>query len=185
MKKLMWSVVLSLILVIGMVGCKNQGNETEPVKEEKKKEKVKAIDITLDNWQEYFELTEEKDLWKNDFGEITQGYIENWLKLKDEYKPAVDKETSIAIEYRCVMVWRYIEVNKETGEIKVGDIVPDLQNPLWQGESSGVFTTTTTISSEGTTIGEWSATENENGTMQTFVTDFEMLRVQGTLYILE
>ena len=184
MKKLMWSVVLSLILVIGMVGCKNQGNETDPTKEEKKKEKVKAIDITLDNWQEYFELVEEAELYKNAFGEITEGYIYDCLKLKDNYKFALEKETSVAIECRYDKVWRYIEINTETGEIKVGDIVPDSETQGMSGSMEEEYTETRTISNEeteGIMIGSCTSM----GEMQTFVTDFEMLRVQGTLYILE
>lgn len=85
------------------------------------------IDITIDNWQDYFEIEERILNNKNDFGEITEVYKKYYLVLKDGYELA-EQGTSIAIEYSYICEWRYVEEDKQAGTLTVGELVPDRDN---------------------------------------------------------
>lgn len=59
----------------------------------------KEIEITLDNWDQYFEIVENTDWRKNAFGEAENLNISYGIKVKDEYKNAIStNETEIAVE---------------------------------------------------------------------------------------
>lgn len=44
-----------------------------------------AVEITMDNWQEYFELREVNDIWENEFGEVSYEAPHLAIFLKEEY----------------------------------------------------------------------------------------------------
>ena len=62
------------------------------------KEKPKPINeivISMDNWQEYFEI-KKIDIWdKDDFGDVNGLAIQNIIKLKDAYHDKIAKKSEI------------------------------------------------------------------------------------------
>lgn len=59
----------------------------------------KEIEITLDNWEQYFEIVENTDWRKNAFGEAENLNISYDFKVKDEYKNTIAaNDTEIAVE---------------------------------------------------------------------------------------
>ena len=71
-------------------------------------EKAKTtVQITMDNWQDYFEILPYKYLQYNDFGDVTWQSIGHALYLKDEYKDRlvngiadISFKVGATIEYR-------------------------------------------------------------------------------------
>ena len=61
----------------------------------------KSVEITLDNWQEYFEFTQETKEIIDQFGESTGETEEYYLKLKPEYdRILVSRDSDILIRFR-------------------------------------------------------------------------------------
>lgn len=64
-------------------------------------EKVE-IEISLENWDRYFEIVEKNEWVKNAFQEAENWDVSYYLKLKDEYQNRVDSgQTDIAVEIQA------------------------------------------------------------------------------------
>ena len=79
--------------------------------------RYQTIEISIDNWFEFFEITEEYKY--NAFDEI-EGYITS-LQLKDGYVMN-EATTDIDIEYSYEEYWKYFKLDNETGDVVLGDI---------------------------------------------------------------
>lgn len=82
--------------------------ETEP--------KVQVVEITMDNWQDYFEIKQcvEGDVNTNAFDEVESVgyYIYTVFTLKEEYAEKIDTdESQLAIEYSGNIKSRHITIN--------------------------------------------------------------------------
>lgn len=134
-----------------------------------------SVEITADNWQDYFEIVQEKHTNTNDFGETTDVYYTPYLVLKEGYKTFEEGETrtKIAVEFNCVAEWRYVEIDLAAAEITVGELVPDRSPEEINGETLTVTSDKTSLSNGRT----WSEG------MQQIKTDFEIVRMQGTLWL--
>ena len=97
-----------------------------------------------------------------------------YLVLKDEYE-MVGYDTSIAIEYNYINEWRYVEIDKENGVLTIGELVPDRENEEMNGLTMKIGGSETSL----TNGRSWSEG------MQAVPTNFEIVRIQGTLYIAE
>lgn len=83
--------------------------------------RYQTIELSIDNWFEFFEITEEYRY--NAFDEI-EGYKTS-LQLKDGYIMN-EVTTDIDIEYSYEVYWKYFELDKETGDVVLGDIAYEL-----------------------------------------------------------
>ena len=133
-----------------------------------------AVEITSENWQEYFELVEREEIERNNFDEIEDMYKSAYLVLKDKYEIS-GYETNIAVEYNYFTEWRYVEIDKENGVLMIGDLVPDRENEEHNGSMITIYGDEASLTNSRT----WS-----DG-MQAVPTGFEIVRMQGTLYIME
>ena len=138
---------------------------------------VYSVEITNDNWQDYFEIVQKKMTNTNDFGETTDVYLSHYLVLKDSYKihdmGGENKTTRIATEYNCVAEWRYVEIDLAAAEITVGDLVPDREVKDITGQTLTVMGAETPLS------GSRSYSEG----MQEIKSGYEIVRMQGTLWL--
>lgn len=83
------------------------------------------IEITLDNWYQYFEV-KESPLWEeNAFGEAETLYARYCLFLKDEYRDKVDemKESTVAFAFEYDWILADIEVDYDAKEFSYTGIV--------------------------------------------------------------
>lgn len=83
------------------------------------------IEITLDNWYQYFEV-KDAPLWEeNAFGEAETLYARYCLFLKDEYRDRVDtmKESIIAFAFEYDWILADIEVDYNAKEFSYTGIV--------------------------------------------------------------
>lgn len=136
--------------------------------------KATTVEITIDNWQDYFELEERFVTIRNDFDEIVYIYKDYFIVLKDNYE-LVGDDTSIAVEFNYVDEWRFVETDKEGETLTIGELVPDEEN----NEKNGCTTTITT--SETQLINALEVKDE----MQTIPTNFEIVRFKGSMTVRE
>ena len=65
---------------------KYEGDLTKSIGEYKNLDLYEAIEITTENWDEYFEITDEGRFSENAFGEVKSFTYYQYLSLKDEYR---------------------------------------------------------------------------------------------------
>ena len=157
-----------------MIRISENGGSVDNAGDESGEKTAKAVEISIDNWQEYFEIVEREETKKNEFEEIEDMYKDVYLVLKDEYE-MVGYDTSIAIEYNYIEEWRYVEIDKENGVLTIGELVPDKENEEMNGLTKEIIHSKTSL------INGRSRSEG----MQAVPTNFEIVRIQGTLYIAE
>lgn len=84
--------------------------------------KTVAIEITADNWDQYFELLEGQEIHRNAFGELESVYFPVVIALKPEYQERfVNEGTDAAFKLSCTTECCPLYINKETGEYRLGD----------------------------------------------------------------
>lgn len=91
-----------------------QQSEAEPVEQ--------MIEVTLDNWQDYFEIQTQMDLYRNDFGEIDNPRLSYRLKLKEEFANDSTTYCKVAFEYRRDMAnvsTGYYEYDTQTDSLTI------------------------------------------------------------------
>ena len=135
--------------------------------------KTTAIEITSENWNEYFEVVQSDKANINQFGEIDDVYKSWSIVLKDGYNMAENNETSIAVEYNYTKEWRTVTKDLTAGTVTVGDLVPDKE----PGEEKGAMTTIT--NKETSIIGN----REYSGDTEAVPVSVEIVRMQGTLCI--
>lgn len=155
---------------------------------------IEIVELTSENWQNYFEVKPYAKPMTNDFDEITDLMISSTLVLKDEYAnkfAASDGavEVSFGGEYRCP-----IEYNSSTKELTLGTPYTKEEN-----EKQGYY-----ISSEEITNTEKLANYDEYGLVigggtgctpntlkingdivtadSSYYETIEIIRIQGNLY---
>lgn len=81
MKKII-AMLLTMITSVSLVACGGEKKEIEPA------EGQEAIEITTENWQTYFEVKDNLDVYETekDGKKIVKAYIDKYIYLKDEYK---------------------------------------------------------------------------------------------------
>lgn len=139
---------------------------------EEEEPEVEAIEITLDNWQDYFEIVERDDVRKNAFDEITDVNKGWYIVLKDGFE-MVEYDTSIAIEYSAIDERRYYEIDKENGTLTIGERSEDRKFS---------YSSTGKISRREEKL---TCTASLSDKILTFPTDLQIVRIQGTLYIVK
>lgn len=94
---------------------------TEPPKE------TTTINITLDNWQDYFEITTVAQLEKNSFDELTGFYPKQRFSLKEQYV-GILHDIDVKVEYSCTDAYfTECTYNMTTDTITIGE--PDRNDP--------------------------------------------------------
>lgn len=137
----------------------------------------KEIKITLDNWDQYFEIVENTDWRKNAFGEAENLNISYSFKLKDEYQTAYDNDIAVEIHAEKVLV----DIDLDLAEEKYGYL--DVINETYD------FNTTETLT--GNEINFFSCSDRyfEKNDIKVsnieILKNIEILRVQGKIYLYE
>ena len=119
--------------------------ETEPETTETEPQPV-TVEITMDNWQEYFELREYVEIKKNGFGEFEKVSVYYALVNKDGMSPECNL-SDVTMEFSYTKKYVSMSVDLENGTITYGE--DRGKDPY--GDYSGV----TTMQSAGNYIGEY------------------------------
>ena len=151
-----------------------QPSETEP--------QPVTVEITMDNWQEYFELREYVEIKKNGFGEFEKVSVYYALVNKDGMSPECDL-SDVTMEFSYTKKYVSMSVDLENGTITYG--ADRGKDPYWD------YTGVTTMQSAGQYIGEYhmnrygqfvasSWTDEPSDDQFSVLDTFEILRIAGT-----
>lgn len=80
------------------------------------------IELTVDNWLDYFEEVEYAEMRRNSFDEITDIYIEKCYLLKEEYGYVITDLSDVAIEYTYQAARKAITVDLESETYVWGEV---------------------------------------------------------------
>ena len=151
-----------------------QPSETEP--------QPVTVEITMDNWQEYFELREYVEIKKNGFGEFEKVSVYYALVNKDGMSPECSL-SDVTMEFSYTKKYVSMSVDLENGTITYG--ADRGKDPY------GDYTGVTTMQSAGNYIGEyymnrygqyitWGGTDKLSDDEFPVLDTFEILRIAGT-----
>ena len=155
--------------------------ETEPETTETEPQPV-TVEITMDNWQEYFELKEYVEIKKNGFGEFEKVSVYYALVNKDGMSPECNL-SDVTMEFSYTKKYVSMSVDLENGTITYG--ADRGKDPY------GDYTGVTTMQSAGNYIGEYymnrygqfvasSWTYEPSEDQFSVLATFEILRIAGT-----
>jgi hypothetical protein len=209
------ALLLAVVMCLSLFACGGEPsdndepktNETETKQENDKTDRpenlpVGEVEVTLDNWQEYFNLSELLEARTNSFDEVENAWVSNHITLKEEYAEYCS-DSVIAFEikqtqpYMCV-----VEGNVKTGEFQViktytDDEIAARGNEYWQENyaevtPTGEYNIYKNITDDGLTMGDHYpvdsslSAEGEKVTFDTFLhKSREVTRVKGTLTFVE
>lgn len=80
-----------------------------------------SIEITIDNWQDYFELVTAGSWVENDFGEITDAFVNTCFCIKEEFSDRVVLNRSELILETC-NYWTLAAVDFDLDKKAIGEI---------------------------------------------------------------
>lgn len=158
----------------------------------------KKVEITMDNWMQYYELSPldcelHVDVEKNDFGEITNTdtHIHCWKGLQLKSKYHLDDRryyanSSVAVELEYTKNRRECDIDWNTGKITPGAIVPYYDDYEEKDIYSETDTKMDTITSSLTLLDKTvdkNSLEEPSKTTAWIVDDINMKRIQGTIYL--
>lgn len=157
----------------------------------------KKVEITMDNWMQYYELSPldcelHIDVEKNDFGEITNTdtHIHCWtgLQLKSKYHldDRYDEDSSVAVELEYTENHRECTIDWNTGKITPGAIVPYYNDYEENDSYTRTYTEMDTITSSLTLLDrtvDKNSLEEPSKTTAWIVDDINMKRIKGTIYL--
>lgn len=84
---------------------------------------IEAVEITLDNWADYFGELERITTTKDAFGDVTAMNIYNYVALKEECGYGIGLISDVIVEYSCVKEERAITVDVENLTYQWGETV--------------------------------------------------------------
>lgn len=98
-----------------------EDGKKENSSENSSQENEEEIEITMDNWQDYFEIRPCVSFHKNDFDEVDSIGMANGFGLKKEFEERII-DANVAVEYTQSDVTGYpFEFNMETKEKIIGE----------------------------------------------------------------
>lgn len=142
-----------------------------------------AVEITADNWQDYFRMESTCIPWKNDAGETYDVVLAYYLFLKEGY--TADENTKLNVEYTYTVDYKYVTKDINAGLITIGEDCDGYDNDGQIKAISGP----TYYNAEYNgfcleTDGAWTVTD-ENGNERYFMQIPDALTinsVEGTIY---
>ena len=126
-----FSLLLALVMCLSLCAC-GGGNDASQATEPQ----YTTVDITIDNWTEYFELTPENFTFtENSFGEVDGAEVKIYLMTKDGIVCDADN-CAIAIEYEYTWVYTPFVIDYENETISYGD---PTSNPATQNTDTKMY----------------------------------------------
>ena len=137
---------------------------------------VQEVQITPDNWQEYLEIKDELVVSKNAFGEITSVRAKQSIVLKDSLRMSYMAKQAIAIEFAWTPVTAAAQADPEQLTFSLGEILSS------ENRSNSIVE----LQGSGKDSAIWSKSSSiSNGKVTGYMTDLEVIRAVGSLYLLK
>lgn len=139
---------------------------------------VQQVQITPDNWQEYFEVKDTVKVNKNAFGEITRVDVKQRMVPKAPYRLSRWAEHDAAIEFAFSSANATAQADLEKLTLAVGEVLSTGDRGSRIVEVDGNRNLTSIMGNDA----QYSI---ENGQVLNYWVDFEVLRSVGSLYLLK
>ena len=146
---------------------------------------IVEIELTVENFDTYFELVEVPIFYENEFGETDEMDLYQYYLVREEYN--VSDMTDFAIEYSCVWGRKDCEVDFTNLTYTLSDFndtTPPsnvMNDRFYDIEVNGQERFGFSIDGSGKSVRKKDGAIGEVG----YSVDFEILRVKGTLFLIE
>lgn len=167
MKKIL-VLLVAMIMCFGLCACG---------------EKTTTVEITNDNWEEYFEIVIEDDIEENAQGEAVEYWGKTaYLVLKDGYEMDVEN-TELSADVVVKREVRFVEEDKENNGFVVGEVYTEHPTGGYLDPEEG----TVEIDSDKAEIGiSYPSGERADGTIfMEILSSCEIEFIKGTLVVIE
>lgn len=145
-----------------------------------------VVEVTNDNWQDYFEVKEVNSLSENAFGEVDKFRSARYFRLKDTCGTVNSTLSSGGVEYQYVSTCQDVSVDVTN---LTYTMVSEVKNSSKQNNTTGLgyWTDNNGAFYYGASVGGFVASDLDKYTKSTVwhPADLEILRVQATLYIVK
>lgn len=146
---------------------------------------IVEIELTAENFDTYFELVEVPIFHENEFGEADEMDLYQYYLVREEY--SVSDMSDFAIEYSSVWGKKNCEVDFTNLTYTLGDFnyttapANEMTNRFYDIEVNGQVRFGFGIGGSGNSVKKSYGSIGEVG----YSVDFEILRVKGTLFLIE
>ena len=130
-------------------------SEVSTVTEEKAAE---YIEITTENWQDYFEIQYLEQIWDNDDGSVDNVYVLPYICIKEGYCIPEGEENEVNLEFATIDEWRFLYFDLTTQKATIGEAVPGERGGSEENVYDAQFThgtTGTVLTGIATTGSAW------------------------------
>ena len=146
---------------------------TDSTETENTEPQYETVELTLENWNEYFEIVDQLEIARNEFGEVWRVQVGFYLQLKPAYsdKCICSNDFALKIEWKQGYVDGTVNLEDETYEITQDFSTVD-----------PVYTNATVVNDT-----KWIHTSSFNDKDHFFhyPYDFEVTNIKGQLYIVK
>ena len=139
------------------------------------------LEITAENWQDYFEVQEFPTLVKDSFGEVSKIEVYRALVLKESYGAVCPQISDMTVEYSAKQIGYYVTADKTTGEYTIGEVADKHDN--WSANTNTMVASSLPV--EGSRFGIGLETVFIDKFPEDKVdirSELTVLRIAGTLY---
>ncbi len=99
-------------------------------------EKTQTVEITMDNWQEYFEIRPLVYWWKDDFGDITMVSHTYVFCIREEYAERIKlKKTDLTVGYTVTNALTEYTVDWENRTLELGPVIDPEETAFTQSDT--------------------------------------------------
>ena len=180
MKKFLALILALTIMCFSFVACsdnKDTGKDDNQKTEEKMPE---SVELTMENFDTYFEFVEESFFTKDKDGNLTQLRFRHYYKLKPEYNINLE-ESTVLLKYDYSAVTKKIDIDFDAQKFTLGEdteekdyynAVPITKISQLTYKDNAILLLQPTHAKEGDTTVE-------------YFDDFKLASVEGTLHFAE
>ena len=195
MKKIL-AIVLVVIMMLSVAGCSEKiaclscdgdvsktasyyehcGAKVVKKDSENESAQKKEITITLDNWDTYFEFVKKEEERINKYNELEDIEADYCFVLKEEYAFSPDGGTEINVEWRFKRTLKKYSLDLINKKVILSDIDSSPETVIEEATISPYYPSSFII------VGDRNLSSKE---YKYQYTDFEVLRIYGTLVLCE
>lgn len=180
MKKIIALLLAITIMCFSFVACDSNKTPDESENTSANEQDAKdSIELTLENFDTYFEFVDDPIFTKNSSGEIDALRFRHYYKLKEEFKIDTEKST-IELTYKHSASTRDITVDFKNEKYTIGSVEKDkkmIENRVVNKISNITYKDVAILLLQPDAVKSESA-------LFTYYNEFELTSVKGTLYFI-
>ncbi len=179
MKKIIALLLTLILMCFSFVACDDSTNDDTKETETTVQIPKDKVELTLENFDTYFDFVEESFFTKDSSGEVDSLRFRQYYKLKNEYKIDLEK-SNVEITYNHSYCSRPIHVDFNTETFKFGDNSSNKE--IFENRKINKIQM---ITPTDYAIFLFQPSKIEKGTSHAlYYDDFELTSVNGTLYFI-